>query len=142
MRVALVSCVKTKRSARARARSLYLSPLFVGLRAYAEANADRWFILSALHGVLDPREIVEPYNVTLGSMSRAERAEWARLVRAQLVHAVPPGADVMVLAGARYREAVVPFLQARGHAVTVPFEGLQLGQQLQALKEFRAGRCP
>jgi hypothetical protein len=39
-RVALVSCVKRKRDAAAPACDLYLSPLFRGLRRYAESHAD------------------------------------------------------------------------------------------------------
>lgn len=50
MRVALVSCVKTKRDTPHPAKDLYTSPLFKGLRRYAEAHADTWFILSAEFG--------------------------------------------------------------------------------------------
>ncbi len=50
--VALVSCVKSKRAVASPARELYVSPLFKGMRAYAETRADAWYILSAEHGVL------------------------------------------------------------------------------------------
>ena len=39
MRVALVSCVKTKLDTPHPAKDLYTSPLFLGLRGYAEAHA-------------------------------------------------------------------------------------------------------
>ena len=40
-RVALVSCVKTKRTSASRAEDLYQSNLFLLMRKYAEENADR-----------------------------------------------------------------------------------------------------
>jgi hypothetical protein len=134
MRVALVSCVKSKRSSPAPAKDLYTSPLFRLLRRYAEANADSWFILSAEHGLVGPNQILAPYEKTLNKARKDERIEWARKVQSSLEDHLPPGADVIVLAGARYREHLVPFLQSRGHRVTVPLEGLPFGRQLQYLR--------
>jgi hypothetical protein len=45
-----------------------------------------------------------------------------------------PDAEVIVLAGLRYREELIPFLRKRGFGVTVPLEGLGFGKQLQRLK--------
>ena len=42
IRVALVSCVKSKQDSPAPAGDLYTSPLFRSFRRYAEANADVW----------------------------------------------------------------------------------------------------
>ena len=49
----LVGCVKTKRAARSAAKNLYDSPLW-HCRPYAERLSVPWYILSALHGLLDP----------------------------------------------------------------------------------------
>ena len=57
MRVGLVGCVKKKGSSPAPAGDLYISPLFIGRRRFVEASCDRWFILSALHGLLDPDQV-------------------------------------------------------------------------------------
>jgi diadenosine tetraphosphate (Ap4A) HIT family hydrolase len=135
-RVALVSCVKSKRPDPAPARDLYTSALFDGFRTYAEANADSWYILSAEHGLLHPDEVVTPYERTLNRMSRPERDRWAEKVRHQLASVVPPEAEVVVLAGQQYREGIVPFLEARGHDVSIPLEGLSFGRQLSRLKEL------
>lgn len=135
MRVALVSCVKSKRSSPTPARDLYTSPLFVGLRAYAERKADRWYILSAQYGLVEPSQVLRPYEKTLNRMPRAERDEWASRVQGQLASVVPNGAEVIMLAGQRYREDLIPFLKRRGHSVSIPLEGLPFGKQLQFLKE-------
>ena len=131
--VALVSCVKSKRKEKAPARDLYTSPLFVRMRRYAEQNADCWFILSAAHGLLPPDMIVAPYEKTLNKMAKAERTAWAEQVRRQLLEVLRPDAKVIVLAGERYREEIVPFLDTQGFAVEIPMKGLRLGSQLSWL---------
>jgi hypothetical protein len=139
-RIALVSCVKTKRSNSAEARELYISPLFRGLREYAESTTDAWYILSAKYGLLTPDTIIEPYEMTLNAMRRPERDAWARRVEAQLAEVIPAEAEVTLLAGSRYREALEPFLRARGNPVVVPLEGLPMGRQLAWLARHRQAR--
>lgn len=134
-RVALVSCVKKKRGSAAPARDLYLSQLFRGLRQYAETHADFWYILSAEYGVLRPEQVVEPYERTLNSMPKRTRLAWAEKVKQQLRDIVPADAEVILLAGQRYREDIEPFLRKRGNSVSVPLQGLQIGKQLQRLKQ-------
>jgi hypothetical protein len=75
-RVGLVGCVKTKATSARRAKDLYISPLFKGRRAYVEASCDRWYILSAKHGLVDPEQVLEPYDVTLDIASARERRAW------------------------------------------------------------------
>ena len=135
IRVALVSCVKQKCDRAAPAQDLYLSQLFLGLRRYAKKHADVWYILSAEHGVLRPDEVVEPYERTLNKMPKRERVAWAQRVQRQLLEILPAGADVILLAGLRYREDLEPFLRNRGFSVSVPLEGLKIGKQLQRLKD-------
>ena len=134
-RIALVSCVKSKRPNASPARDLYTSTLFKGLRQFAEREADAWYILSAEHGLVDPAQVLEPYERTLNRMARVERERWAANVRSQLLDVLPASAQVIVLAGQRYREGLVPFLRERGYSVSIPLEGLPFGKQLQFLAE-------
>lgn len=83
-KVALVSCVKSKREVPSPACDLYASQLFQGMRRYAEQNADAWFILSAEHGVLSPDEVIAPYEKTLNKMGKAARSQWSARVVQQL----------------------------------------------------------
>ena len=46
---------------------------------------------------------------------------------------LPAAAEVMFLAGERYREVLAPFLELRGFTVQVPMAGLKMGRQLQWL---------
>lgn len=73
--VVLVGCVKLKAAFALPAEDLYVSPLFKRRRAFAE-RAQRWFILSALHGLVRPEQVLEPYDMALADQSRAYRQEW------------------------------------------------------------------
>jgi hypothetical protein len=134
-RVALVSCVKTKRKSAVAAKDLYISQLFMGMRRYAEQNADAWYILSAEHGVLQPDQVIAPYERTLNTMPKRNRVAWAEQIQRQLLGLLPAGTVVVVLAGKRYREGIVSFLESYGFTVEVPMAGLKFGLQLRWLKE-------
>ncbi len=134
-RIALVSCVKTKATSKVPAKDMYLSPLFKGMRRYAEQNADAWYILSAEYGLLTPENVIDPYECTLNDMPKRERAAWAERVKPRLLEVLPAGAAVIILAGERHREGLVPFLEAHGFSVEIPMFGLPFGSQLGWLKE-------
>jgi hypothetical protein len=134
-RIALVSCVKTKASAPSPAKDLYVSPLFRGLRRYAESNADAWFILSAEHGLLHPDQIVAPYEKTLGKMPVSLRRAWSDRVVAELDAALHPApAQLLVLAGVLYRAPVVTWSTRHAIPVTFPMDRLPFGAQLRWLQ--------
>jgi hypothetical protein len=133
VRIGLVGCVKTKGPVAAPAGELYVSPLFAGRRRFVEKTCDRWFILSALHGLVDPADVIEPYDRTLLDASVGERQAWAGRVLATLDAIVGDldGVVVEVHAGAAYRDfGLVDGLRRRGAEVVVPAAGLSQGQQL------------
>jgi len=129
----LVSCVSLKRPTRSRARDLYLSPWFIKAREYVEATRMPWFILSAEYGLLHPDTEVEPYERTLNLMPVAQRRDWARRVGEALKPHLVGAQQVVVLAGERYREFLMPMLKSACPDVRVPMEGLAIGYQLQWL---------
>lgn len=136
-KIALVSCVKTKRDVASPARSLYTSALFKKASSYAREIADEWYILSAEHGLVHPDTVIAPYNKTLNRMRAAERRAWAREVVTELEQALKPGDRVIILAGKRYRENLIGPIEQIGCHVEIPMEGLSFGQQLQWLNEHR-----
>lgn len=130
--ICLVSCVSKKRPHPSPARDLYVSQWFVAAREYAERHTDHWFILSAEHGLLDPEEITGPYEKTLNHMPIDERRAWALRVQRQMAIALPDADRCTVLAGSRYREFLLRYLERR-YTVNVPMQGLTIGRQLQWL---------
>ena len=97
---------------------------------------DDWYILSAKYGLLAPEQIVSPYELTLNRMPKDQREAWAKQVQGQLTSVLPVNAEVVLLAGARYRDELEPFLRERGHSVVVPLRGLSMGRQLAWLKRY------
>lgn len=133
MRVGLVGCVKAKRRTPAAARDLYTSPLFRGGRLTVEQNCDRWFILSARHGLLTPDTVIEPYDETLSTASRAHRRHWSANVLGQLRTELGDLAahEFEVHAGAAYCEfGLVAGLRDAGADVDLPLARLRMGERL------------
>jgi len=124
--VHLVACVGQKLPHAARAGHLYQSDWFRKARAYAMMKGGRWFILSALHGLVPPSRSIEPYNVTLADMTAAERRAWGERVSAQLDEQIGPRTPVVFLAGRLYRD---PLTAWAGSRAIVPMEGLGIGEQ-------------
>ena len=132
-KIYLVSCVSQKRKQACAAQDLYVSDLFRKARRYAEESGCSWFILSAEYGLVAPRKVIAPYERTLNKMRVADRRAWGEKVAAQLIKAVPNLAEVVFLAGKRYREFLTPHLESRDVNVSVPMEGRRIGEQLSWL---------
>lgn len=133
MRVALVGCASQKLKRPAPARELYVSALFKKASAYAQQEADSWFILSAKHGLVHPDEVLEPYDVKLGTKQAGPIHDWSQKVRAQLIEHVPVYAEVLLLAGGQYQYAIGSPSNPSPWRVHDPMKGMQIGQRLQFL---------
>lgn len=127
-RIGLVSCASTKLSHPSPARDLYTSPLFRKACAYAELTCKSWYILSAKHGLLNPEQVIEPYDLKL---STAQANQWADQVREQLAVelADTPRVVLVTLAGTRYQTVLHPCQWP----FQIPIKGLGIGRQLSWL---------
>jgi len=137
--IVLISCVSREMPHRARARDLYVSPLFrMNLKYAQQFSPQKVFILSAKYGLVQLDEEIEPYDVTLNKMSARERRDWAAKVVRQLQEHCDLGSDhFVILAGQKYRQYLLPHLKS----YEVPLAGLPIlpiGKQLQFLKEKTA----
>lgn len=131
-----------------------------GRGLHVEARGLPWLILSALHGLVEPDAVLEPYDVTMAQTKResARQNHWPWTgqgylcgVRGRLLSAVwsyAHGAGrwergtpvvVEVHAGALYVEAV-RLANAYPDAITVeaPLAGLEIGERLRWYAERRA----
>jgi hypothetical protein len=131
--VILVTCVKRKRPSPSAAKDLYVSPLFLRERAYAEATGRPWFILSAEHGLVAPDEWLAPYERRLPDTPREYREVWGRWVAARLGLLVGSlsGKTIEVHASEEYVRAIVGPLRAADAVLLAPLTGLSLGERLQ-----------
>ncbi|RDZ49998.1 hypothetical protein C5C07_19740 [Haloferax sp. Atlit-4N] len=132
--IGLVSCTKNKRESPAKPRDLYdTSNLFVKVRSYCETHHDDWFILSAKHHLLDPDDSeIEPYDESLTDAAVDARREWSVVVYRQLRDKglTDSGTTLVIHAGKKYYEELLPYLSDEACDVEIPTEGLQIGDTL------------
>ena len=131
LRILLIGCSQTKAPAAAPARDLFTGAAFCKARAMAERSGHPWFVLSAKFGLLDPDEVVSPYDVYLDDRSSAYRRAWGRWVVAQLAEQQPlAGAVVEVHAGRAYCDPLAEPLAEAGADLAQPLAGLRQGERL------------
>ena len=133
-RLFLISCVKNKGNQRTAAADLYTSPWFLKARQVAERYHAPWFILSAKYGLVAPDTIIYPYEVTLNNMRKPERLAWADMVERQMDKELPDVEEIIIFAGKKYREHLMPYLQGRFTTIKVPMKNFRIGCQLKWLK--------
>ncbi|WP_425538051.1 DUF6884 domain-containing protein [Myxococcus stipitatus] len=76
VRLALLSCSKSKRTRASRAHTLYTGPFFRAAFDVAAAFADELVILSARHHIVEPHQVLEPYDYSFADMRKPERVAW------------------------------------------------------------------
>jgi hypothetical protein len=130
--IILISCVSKKLNYGAKAKDLYISPLFKYSLAYArKLNQDYIYILSAKHGLVDLNEYIEPYNETLNEKKVYEIKEWAEKVVTLIKEKHDLNKDKFIfLCGIKYRKYILPYLKN----YKIPLVGLGIGKQLAFLK--------
>jgi len=74
----LIGCTKSKAAGPSRRRTSTWLPLFAKRRAYAERSGLPWFIVSALHGLVEPDQIIAPYELSMKQVQGEKRKAWAR----------------------------------------------------------------
>jgi len=132
-KIALISCGSKKLNSKAKARDLYIGPLFKYSLNFAELMKPHGtYILSAEHGLLDLDEEIFPYDKSLEDMSALERKSWANFTIIQLGQVSDLERDKFILlAGETYRKDLIP----RINNYIIPLEGLGIGEQLSYLKK-------
>jgi cytoplasmic iron level regulating protein YaaA (DUF328/UPF0246 family) len=144
-RIVLISCASKKVKHKAKAKDLYTSALFIHNLAYAQSlNPDKFFILSALHHLLDPETEIEPYDVTLSNVPKnkrkpglkvlnaGEKKKWGEKVIEQLSRQTNLENDkFIILAGQEY---IKPIIKDITH-IEQPLAGFRQGERLKFLKK-------
>ena len=128
-----ISCVKSKRKTKAKARDMYISPLFRYSLKYALSltSENKIYILSAKYGLLKLNEVINPYELTLNTMSESEKKKWAYKVYLQMKKCgLNFDEDAIFLTGKNYRK----YLITKFPNATAPLKNLGLGMQLSFYK--------
>jgi len=134
IKIALISCTKLKQSYSCQAQEMYLpSQLFKKASHYIKKqNYDKWFILSAKYGLLNPNNIIKPYDLTLNNMKSEEVKKWSEKVFNQLV--ICNIDEIDFYTGEKYRKYLIPLLEEKNIICNIPLKELGIGRQLQYYK--------
>ena len=131
LRVVLVGCSSGKAPTARPAAELFTGAAFTKARDLARSSGAPWYVLSAKFGLLDPGEVVAPYDVYLPDQPAGYRTAWGAWVVAQLAtrHGLS-GTVVEVHAGRAYCDPLRAPLAAAGATLVEPLAGLGLGERL------------
>ena len=88
-----------------KAEDAYTSPYFQKNRKYAKRFGDRWVVLSAKYGFLDPDELIEDYNVTFKSKKSGPISNFD-LQKQVTEKELDDFDEVVVLGGIEYLDAI------------------------------------
>lgn len=134
MKIALLSCTKSKKSYSCKASEMYSeSRIFRRAYQYAKLICDEVYILSAKYGLISEEDIIEPYNETLNKKSTQERRLWSEKVRLNLGKLYSLENDeFLVLAGKSYNEFLLPYL----NKYELPLKGINIFYWIPKLEEL------
>ena len=102
----VIGCSREKLSTATSARDLYRSHRFQSCLALARSLAIPFVILSGKFGVVEPDQVVEPYDLDLADLPEAERRSWAETAIDQLALQAK-GRKVSVLAAETYARPLI-----------------------------------
>ncbi|MGY1592279.1 DUF6884 domain-containing protein [Geodermatophilus sp. SYSU D00708] len=129
--VVLVGCSSSKAPTARPAAELFTGTAFTKARDLVDPSGAPWYLLSAKYGLLDPTEVVAPYDVYLADQSSQYRSAWGSWVVAQLgARHDLRGAVVEVHAGRAYTEPLTARLHSAGATLVEPLAGLRQGERL------------
>ena len=133
MKIALIGCVKTKQSFSCEAERMYISPLFRKTVEFIKKQKyDKWYILSALYGLIDNKKIIDPYNLALNSFSQKQLRDWSAMIFKSIMDLQLN--NLSFLCGERYcNEYLLSLLDSAGIKYDKPFDKMPMGVRLAFL---------
>jgi hypothetical protein len=103
---------------------LFRSDGFARAREHAVHSRLPWFVLSAKHGLLDPDDVISPYEIQIDDQPAAYRSAWGEWVVAQLADRVQlDGVLVEVHGGVDFAQPLRHPLARRGATLEIPLPG-------------------
>jgi hypothetical protein len=103
-------------------------------RSYAEKSGDRWVILSAKYGFIEPSVPITMYEVTFKKRS-TNPVSVATLKKQAADQGLLDFDHVVVLGGKEYRSVIEQAYAGTDSHLTFPFSGLTVGKAMRAIKQ-------
>jgi hypothetical protein len=103
---------------------LFRSDGFARAREHAVHSRLPWFVLSAKHGLLDPDDVISPYDTQIDDQPATYRSAWGEWVVAQLADRVRlDGVVVEVHGGVDFAQPLRQPLSRQGATLEIPLPG-------------------
>lgn len=130
--IVFLSCVKSKQNRKCAAKDMYISDLFKKSFEYAKKMRPRKiYILSAKYGLLELDDIIEPYELTLNTMTERQRRAWAcKVIKQCKQKNIDFTERAVFLCGNNYRK----YLMRNFPKAEAPLKNMGIGKQLQFYK--------
>ncbi|WP_291811506.1 DUF6884 domain-containing protein [Limnobacter sp.] len=122
--VVLVSCGKHKLDYSASAKDSYVSRRFKAAREFAENFGSSWFILSAKHGLVEPDQVIAPYDQDLNALTAQSKALWVETIVSGLLKRNLVSQYIVVLAAGPYAELLRERLKREGFLIIYPLNDM------------------
>ena len=72
MKIAILNCVNKKHEIKQQAQDLYYGISWDAKSAFVKTRYDKWYILSAKYGLIEPTTIIEPYTWRVDFLTRRQ----------------------------------------------------------------------
>lgn len=129
--VAVINCGAEKCSSSKKAKDLYTGSLFVASRQYVESNYDSYIILSAKYHMCLPNDILQPYELYLGHLSKADKKVWNEITAQEMAQTFPVGTVFDFYTSKMYQEGLIPILRSLGYTCNTNLNNLGMGYKIQ-----------
>ncbi len=128
----VATCSFQKGAEPAPARELYQGDYFKAMMRYANRYGTDWCILSAKHGLINPTQVITPYNLAFPD---PECVSVCKTVHVILKYDLHKYDRIVLLGGYHYRHHMVTALEAAGYEgeVVHPTAKMRYNDQIKTL---------
>ena len=136
MKVALIACSANKKEGRNIPEMIYsLSTLNKYSVLYAKKYCDDYYFLSAKYGLLNKKDIIEKYDLTLNNFNIKDKKDWSKKAQESIIKTIPINSELYILAGKNYYTYMIDSLE-KNYKINKVFESFKgIGYILEFLKE-------
>ena len=130
-KVAVINCGAEKRHNASRAKDLYTGSLFVASRKYVESQYDEYIILSAKYHMCLPDDLLIPYELYLGDLSKEDKEAWVNETFSEITQQFDLDTEFDFYTSKMYQEELVPLLRNYGYTCETYLNNLGIGSKIQ-----------
>jgi hypothetical protein len=130
----IITCSSQKIKTESPARDLYLSERFILAKKLADEYADQWFIISAKYGLLEPDQVVAPYDKNLKELSLQEYKLWSEKNIRKLDYCLTEKINFICLGEEEYFLDIETYLLRQGNTINIPFRHIEKDNRVPWLR--------